>query len=685
MNSHLGWVAERKGRYMKIQKVLSQTLLISALALFSAFAVAQDQPPDQDQNQNQPDPPTRVGRVNMVQGSVSFQPGGEGDWVAAVPNRPLTTGDNLWADQNSRAEMHIGSTAIRLDSETSLTILDLDDHTTQLKVSQGSVILRVRHVDDGDTHEVDTPNLAFDIQRTGEYRIDVNSDGTQTDVSVLSGRGEVTGGGYSYDVVGGQDARFTGTDQLNYDIQQLPDHDDFTKWAMDRDHREDGPESADYVSPEMTGYEDLDDYGHWTNVAGYGNVWQPSNVAADWAPYRNGHWVFIEPWGWTWVEDEPWGFAPFHYGRWAYAGSRWCWIPGPVVVRAVYAPALVAFVGGGGGGFHFSIGVGGGGIGWFPLGPGEVYVPSYRVSRVYVNNINVTNTRVNVTQITNVYNVYNNHQTTNITYVNQRVNNSVTVVTHDTFVNARPVQRNIVRVDEREIASAPAWHRPEMQPVRQSVIGGGAPVNMHPPNAIINRQVVATRNPPAPRAPFEQRQPINNVRTEQPANQPRPLDNNRLDNNHEVVRNPGQPGTMSPTMPQQRQPQQQQPQQQPPQTSTREPMRNIPRPPSPGQQGQQPPDRGQQPPDRVQQPENNNNQQVQMHAPRQVENPTPQQTHPLVRQAPPVQEKSQQQQQKEEQQYRNWDQQRRSAPARNESKPEHQDSHGDKHPPKSNR
>jgi ferric-dicitrate binding protein FerR (iron transport regulator) len=133
----------------------------------------------------------------MIQGSVSFQPGGEGDWVDAVQNRPLTSGDNIWADQNARAEMHIGSTAIRLNSETSMTILELDDRTTQLKLSQGSIILRVRHVDDGDTYEVDTPNLAFDIQRTGEYRIDVSGDGNQTDVSVFSGRGEVTGGGYS--------------------------------------------------------------------------------------------------------------------------------------------------------------------------------------------------------------------------------------------------------------------------------------------------------------------------------------------------------------------------------------------------------------------------------------------------------------------------------------------------------
>ena len=625
---------------MKITKLLSHAALVALVFTLSTFALTQDDQL-QDQDQNPPDPPARVARVNMVQGSVSFQPGGEGDWVDAVPNRPLTNGDNLWADQNSRAEMHVGSTAVRLNSETSVSILDLDDRTMQLKLSQGSIIVRVRHIDDGDTYEVDTPNLAFDIQRTGEYRIDVSEDGNQTDVSVFSGRGEATGGGYSYTVVGGQDARFTGAETLDYDINQLPDRDDFTRWAMDRDHREDGRESADYVSPEMTGYEDLDDYGRWTYVAGYGNVWYPSSVAADWAPYRYGHWIYVQPWGWTWVEDEPWGFAPFHYGRWAYAGSRWCWVPGPVVVRPVYAPALVAFIGGGNRGFHFSIGVGGGGVGWFPLGPGEVYVPSYRVSRVYVNNINITNTRVNVTQITNVYNVYNGRGTERITYVNQRVTNSVTVVTHDTFVNARQVNRNILRVDAREVDSAPAFHRPMVQPGRQSVFGAGTPVRFQPPARIVNRPVVVTRTPPAVREPLSQRPPMNNVREERPNGQPRGFGNNHP---QDQGMSNGQPVRMQPR----------------PQVGGEAPRPS--QPPAAAQPPQTPGDNNRDNRD------NNDDRRFGARQPQGNDNNRVQQPNPTVRQAPPVREKSPQEQQNEERKFRNWDEQRRNNPPRTENR-----------------
>ena len=247
-------------------------------------------------------------------------------------------------------------------------------------------------------------------------------------------------------------------------------------------------------------------------------MWAPAAVAPGWAPYRFGHWVWVAPWGWTWVEDEPWGFAPFHYGRWAFVESSWCWVPGPVVVRPVYAPALVAFVGGGGFGVGVGVGVG---VAWFPLAPREVFVPWYRTSPGYVNNVNVTNTRVSVTQVTNVYNttIINNNTTnvTRISYANQHVTNAVTAVNHDTFVNARPVAASMVKVDQKQIENAPVTHTIAAQPARASVMGAGRPAAVKPPAAVMSRQVVAVKQPPAPPASFEQRQAAApNVRKETP-------------------------------------------------------------------------------------------------------------------------------------------------------------------------
>jgi hypothetical protein len=465
---------------------------------------AQDQAP-QDQtvaqpNQAQPDqappppdgspaqdPPGRVARLSYSNGSVSFQPGGQGDWVTAVQNRPLTNGDNLWADKDSRAEFQMGSTSVRMESETSVTFLELDDRATQVRLSQGSLVFRVRHLDDDDRFEIDTPNSAFQVQRPGEYRVDVNAAGDQTDVTVWKGRGEVTGGGDSFTVIAGQHATFNGTDKLDHQIGQVPTNDDFDNFAFDRDQHEDQAESSNYISPEMTGAEDLDEYGHWNYVADYGPVWSPVGVSVGWAPYRFGHWAWVAPWGWTWVENEPWGFAPFHYGRWAFIGGGWGWVPGPVVVRPVYAPALVGFVGGGG--FGIGIGIGVGPVGWFPLGPREVFVPWYHTSRVYVNNVNITNTRVTVAQVNGVYGG------AHIAYANQHVANGVTVVSHDTFVNARPVAQGIVKVDARALASAPVVHSISAQPSRASITGAGSPAAVRPPAAVMKRSVVGTQMP----------------------------------------------------------------------------------------------------------------------------------------------------------------------------------------------
>ncbi len=465
------------------------------------------QSPQDIQGGNAPDPPRRVARLNYMDGDVSFQPGGENDWITAVLNRPLVTGDNLWADENSRAEVHIGSTALRLGPKTGITLLEVSDRAAQIRLVQGSLIVKVRHVDDEDSYEVDTPNVAFVVMQPGDYRIDVDADGNRTEVTVWRGRGEVTGGGSSYTVVADQHATFTGTDQLNYDLGQVPGGDGFDNWASERDRNEDASDSANYVSREMTGYEDLDEYGDWSYVAGYGTCWRPRVLVAGWAPYRFGHWAWVGPWGWTWVEDEPWGFAPFHYGRWAYASAGWFWVPGSVAVRPIYAPALVAWVGGGPG-FNFSFSFGAG-VGWFPLAPGEVFIPGYHVTRTYVNRVNITNTTVNVTRITNVYNaevIHRNTTVNNITYANRTVSGGVTVVSRETFVNSRSVATNVVSVLARELAAAPVSRTVAAEPVRASVLGAGRPVANKPPAAVMSRQVVALRTPaPMPRS-FDQRQ-----------------------------------------------------------------------------------------------------------------------------------------------------------------------------------
>ena len=452
------------------------------------------------------DPPSRAARLGYLSGAVSLSPAGERDWVQATLNRPLTTGDRLWADADSRAEVQVGGAALRMGASTSVTLLNLDDNIAQVQLTQGTLKVRVRRLAPGQAFEIDTPNLAFTLRQPGEYRIEADPLGDATVVMVRSGQGEVYGNGASYVVDSRQGYRFTGTGLRDYQPIAAQRDDGFDRWAGERDRRSEYSESARYVSNDVVGYEDLDNNGTWRTDPGYGNVWVPGRVAADWTPYREGHWAWVDPWGWTWVDDAPWGYAVSHYGRWANLGGTWGWGPGPVAARAVYAPALVAFLGGSN--FRISISLGWrGDVGWFPLAPRDVYVPSYAVSPSYFHNINRSNTAINATTITNVFNTTIVNKTTNlikINYANQQVPGAVVAVPTAAFVRAYPVARAAVPVSKDTIANSPVSAVAAAVPISQSVHGAGAP-GARPPFS--GQAIVAHSTPPAAPVGLAARQP----------------------------------------------------------------------------------------------------------------------------------------------------------------------------------
>jgi hypothetical protein len=449
---------------------------------------AQAEAPD-----DQADPPSRVARISFLDGSVSMQPGGTGDWGAASLNRPVTIGDKLWTDQNSRLELEAGEASIHLGSMTALSFLNLNDNATQMRLAEGRINFRVREMREGDLYEVDTPNLAFTVRQAGAFRIDVNENGDTTNVTVIRGEGEVAAGGQAYTVHAGERATITGTDNnVQYDVKAAPlTPDELDRWAEQRDLREENSASAKHVNRDVVGYSDLDDYGTWNEEPTYGSVWYPNSVPVGWAPYSNGYWNWVGPWGWTWVDHSPWGFAPYHYGRWIYGGGRWGWCPGPIYARPYYGPAYVGFLGGFHGGFGFGVGFGVGvGVGWFPLGWGEAYHPWYHAGPGYWNNINVHNT-----YIRNVNVIHNG--TTNYAFAHNV--NAVTVASHSAFTSGQAINRSAAHVTEASLRGATVTNYINATPTHASYFAAS---NAHarvstPSSAIQNRSVVARTAPAA--------------------------------------------------------------------------------------------------------------------------------------------------------------------------------------------
>ena len=423
------------------------------------------------------DPPGRVGRLNYASGAVSFAPAeAQDDWTQAVLNRPLTSGDRLWVDRDGRAELHAGSTAVRLAGHTALDVVELDDDRLRVRLPEGTLNIRVRELDREEVIEVATPTAAVLLREPGSYRVSVDSRDTVARVTVHFGRAEVLTPERAFEVPSSQALVVSPNSPPSFEVAAYAAADEFDRWSAERDRRADRAVSARYVSRQMTGFEDLDDHGSWRAVPEYGHVWVPSRVPPDWAPYRHGHWAWISPWGWTWIDDAPWGFAPSHYGRWVWLDRHWAWAPGPIVRRPVYAPALVAFVGGSGWSVAASAGPA---VGWFPLGWREPFIPWYRSSTRHVQQVNAIH-------------VSNTSAAREVRYVNRSRPEAVTVVSQQTFVSSRPVWRERHHVRREDIARAEVIRdRVPAEPVRAS-FGAERPAGPRPPVALGGREVVVS-------------------------------------------------------------------------------------------------------------------------------------------------------------------------------------------------
>ncbi len=361
-----------------------QLLLLLALSLMGMAAQA--------------DPPSRVLRVAEIQGQVLWFDPEEREWEPLLRNQSLSEGDRLRVESNSRVGLRVGPHALWLDERSQLELMRVDDERLELVLDRGALALRLVSREGARETRVRTPEGRFQFDRAGDYRVDALA---------RSSRGQAFDGRMVFDHRGQDDAPLWLDAPESAEVwwdngpraerSRLLRQDEFGAWLVasagfgreDLDRYASRP-AYRYVSPELTGADELDTYGRWESSSEFGPLWLPLRVAVDWAPYRQGRWTWHRHWGWTWVDELPWGYATSHYGRWVYWRNRWCWAPGSVrVARPVFAPALVGWVGSG----HVQVGIHIGGrtappVAWYPLAPYEVYKPWYRHSPQYVRRIN---------------------------------------------------------------------------------------------------------------------------------------------------------------------------------------------------------------------------------------------------------------------------------------------------------
>ncbi|MBN2326457.1 MAG: FecR domain-containing protein [Candidatus Omnitrophica bacterium] len=483
-------------------KIITTIFVLLMAAPFAVFAEEEEFTP-------------RAARISYIEGPVTVQRTIDEDWSDASLNLPMMVGDKIYTGVGGRAELQLDDqVVIRLDGDTYIHFANLEDTLTRIGLLKGAAAVHADEVEYTRAPvEVQSEGFIAAVKPWGKIRFNVDQNGS---AEILARRGEaiVTAGGQPYQLVRGDQLYVRGE---SVGFEKLNQEDDFDQWCDFRDAMDAASKSSQYISTRVAGYSDLDRYGAWVEIPEYGRVWRPSVVAVDWAPYRDGRWVWYDSCGWTWVSYEPWGWAPYHYGRWVYVDRyRWCWAPHYDVVhvvhhyrRPIWYPALVSFSYARHG-RHFSFGIGGGYydgpcVGWFALGPRDPFVPWHHGYRRYYGHRGDRNYIVDRSK-TYIDNSVHIDNSTHI-YQNERAPNAVTVVperdfTQGTYENRAVADIGAARgqelaVGEKAIQEMEGRRILETKPARVDGRAGGA--------VAAAKSDASLKSPAAPRANEGQR------------------------------------------------------------------------------------------------------------------------------------------------------------------------------------
>jgi hypothetical protein len=280
--------------------------------------------------QGQPgDPPARVGRLAQLSGTVSFHTSDQDQWTRATLNYPVTSGNSFWTEPKAHAALEVGANRLYLDPSTELDLGTLNDESLVASLPQGGVFLSLAVASSNDQYEIDTPRGTVTLSEPGGYEVVAGDSDNPTVVTVLKGSAEFAAGNVHLTVDARQSAAVWGSDQI-YITMGVAQDDGLVRYvrAQERPYaaaqtrppappaaqapaRQPPPsvpydttgagndqpppgEPASYEAPTMTGYQDLDRYGRWHDTPSYGRVWFP-DVRPGWAPYRDGHWAYVQP------------------------------------------------------------------------------------------------------------------------------------------------------------------------------------------------------------------------------------------------------------------------------------------------------------------------------------------------------------------------------------------------------
>jgi hypothetical protein len=280
------------------------------------------------------DSQARVVRLSEVQGEVQVDRNTGRGFEKAFLNLPITQGLKLQTKHDGRAEVEFedGST-LRVTPDTVIGFPQLSLHDSGAKASavhlqEGTAYVKFAGAK-GDEFTLTFAHQKLSLAHSAHLRIEM-ADTTAT-LAVFSGDVQAEGESGTVAVSKNHTASFDLTHGDRYTLAKNLEPDPFDAWDKQQDqyHQQYANNSYSSYSPFAYGTSDLNYYGNFSNVPGYGTVWQPYFAGAGWDPFMNGAWAFAPGFGYGWVSAYPWGWTPYHYGAWIYLPSNgWAWQPG---------------------------------------------------------------------------------------------------------------------------------------------------------------------------------------------------------------------------------------------------------------------------------------------------------------------------------------------------------------------
>jgi hypothetical protein len=303
-----------------VKSVLRLPFFISLAFLFALPLVA--------------DSHVRIVRLSLVDGDVQLDKADGRGFGTAYVNMPIVHQSKLWArDGQAEVELEDGS-SIRLTPETMVAFNDLSldnngGRTTSVELQQGTAYFDIRYRD-SDHFQLDFGRDHVSLDKSARFR--VNVDKHDFEVAVLSGELQVANpSNTEVAVKKGETIRLDSDDPDRYYLAKGVDAENYDDWDNERAKNHDqAVASNSYQSGNLTyGLSDLNAYGNYFYVPGYGYMWRPYSAGLGWDPFADGYWISYPSFGYTFVSGYPWGWAPYRYGSWQFInGYGWCWQPG---------------------------------------------------------------------------------------------------------------------------------------------------------------------------------------------------------------------------------------------------------------------------------------------------------------------------------------------------------------------